>query len=434
MGFTYICDMFKNKINRYITEKGLFGLTDKVLVALSGGADSVALLRVLLQLGYRCEAAHCNFHLRGAESDRDEAFVVCLCETLRVPLHKADFQTKEYAAEKGISIEMAARELRYAWFESLLPVCGARVIAVAHHRDDSVETFLLNLVRGTGIKGLKGIAAVNGRVVRPMLGVSRADILDYLEALQQDYVTDSTNLVDEYMRNKIRLNVLPLLRELNPSVDDTLAETAMRLSDTSAVYQQAMHEAVQRVRKENCISIAGLLAEVAPQALLYELLYPLGFNSAQVGEVFRSLKAESGRRFLSKEWELLKDRDFLLLRPVGGEYPAPELLVQEADKDSVEIEKDSRIAFLDADTVMQPLVLRKWQSGDAFVPFGMKGKKSVRNYLKDRKKTLFEKENQYVVCNVSGEVVWLVNERIDDRFKVTGKTQRVLVLRIKNQI
>lgn len=434
MGFTYICDMFKNKINRYITEKGLFGLTDKVLVALSGGADSVALLRVLLQLGYRCEAAHCNFHLRGAESDRDEAFVVCLCETLRVPLHKADFQTKEYAAEKGISIEMAARELRYAWFESLLPVCGARVIAVAHHRDDRVETFLLNLVRGTGIKGLKGIAAVNGRVVRPMLGVSRADILDYLEALQQDYVTDSTNLVDEYMRNKIRLNVLPLLRELNPSVDDTLAETAMRLSDTSAVYQQAMHEAVQRVRKENCISIAGLLAEVAPQALLYELLYPLGFNSAQVGEVFRSLKAESGRRFLSKEWELLKDRDFLLLRPVGGEYPAPELLVQEADKDSVEIEKDNRIAFLDADTVMQPLVLRKWQSGDAFVPFGMKGKKSVRNYLKDRKKTLFEKENQYVVCNVSGEVVWLVNERIDDRFKVTGKTQRVLVLRIKNQI
>lgn len=426
--------MFKNKINRYITEKGLFGLTDKVLVALSGGADSVALLRVLLQLGYRCEAAHCNFHLRGAESDRDEAFVVRLCETLRVPLHKVDFQTKEYAAERGISIEMAARELRYAWFESLLPVCGARVIAVAHHRDDSVETFLLNLVRGTGIKGLRGIAAVNGRVVRPMLGVSRADILDYLEALQQDYVTDSTNLVDEYMRNKIRLNVLPLLRELNPSVDDTLAETAMRLSDTSVVYRQAMHEAAQRVRKENSISIAGLLAEVAPQALLYELLYPLGFNSAQVGEVFRSLQAESGRRFLSKEWELLKDRDFLLLRPVGGECPVPELLVQEADKDSVEIEKDNRIAFLDADTVMQPLVLRKWQSGDAFVPFGMKGKKSVRNYLKDRKKTLFEKENQYVVCNVSGEVVWLVNERIDDRFKVTGKTQRVLFLRIKNQI
>lgn len=426
--------MFKNKINRYITEKGLFGLTDKVLVALSGGADSVALLRVLLQLGYRCEAAHCNFHLRGEESDRDEAFVVRLCETLRVPLHKVDFQTKEYAAERGISIEMAARELRYAWFESLLPVCGARVIAVAHHRDDSVETFLLNLVRGTGIKGLRGIAAVNGRVVRPMLGVSRADILDYLEALQQDYVTDSTNLVDEYMRNKIRLNVLPLLRELNPSVDDTLAETAMRLSDTSVVYRQAMHEAAQRVRKENSISIAGLLAEVAPQALLYELLYPLGFNSAQVGEVFRSLQAESGRRFLSKEWELLKDRDFLLLRPVGGECSVPELLVQEADKDSVEIEKDNRIAFLDADTVMQPLVLRKWQSGDAFVPFGMKGKKSVRNYLKDRKKTLFEKENQYVVCNVSGEVVWLVNERIDDRFKVTGKTQRVLFLRIKNQI
>ena len=218
--------MFKNKINRYITEKGLFGLTDKVLVALSGGADSVALLRVLLQLGYRCEAAHCNFHLRGEESDRDEAFVVRLCETLRVPLHKVDFQTKEYAAGKGISIEMAARELRYAWFESLLPVCGARVIAVAHHRDDSVETLLLNLIRGTGINGLKGIAAKNVHIVRPLLEESRESIEVYLNAIGQVYVTDSTNLQDEYMRNKIRLNILPIMREMNPSVGECIFETS----------------------------------------------------------------------------------------------------------------------------------------------------------------------------------------------------------------
>ena len=247
----YLCNMFHLDVNRFIEEKSLFSQKDKILVALSGGADSVALLRVLLALGYTCEAAHCNFHLRGKESDRDENFVRGLCNELNILLHVVHFDTQTYATKHRISIEMAAREMRYEWFEKLRQECDASVIAVAHHRDDSVETFLLNLIRGTGINGLKGIAPLNGHIVRPLLNVNRQDILQYLEHLHQDYVTDSTNLQDEYMRNKIRLNILPMLGELNPSVSESIAETANRLAETSLVYNKEMAEAKNRVIKRN---------------------------------------------------------------------------------------------------------------------------------------------------------------------------------------
>ena len=217
--------MFHWNIQKYIEEKQLFTLHDKVLVALSGGADSVALLRVLLVLGYHCEAAHCNFHLRGEESDRDERFVNELCKGLGVALHVTHFDTVTYASRHHVSIEMAAREMRYDWFEQLRKERGGAVIAVAHHRDDSGETFLLNLIRGAGINGLKGISPHNGCIVRPLLEVSRQDILDYLRCLGHGYATDSTNLQDEYIRNKIRLNILPMLRELNHSVREIIAET-----------------------------------------------------------------------------------------------------------------------------------------------------------------------------------------------------------------
>ena len=199
--------MFKQRVQQFINEKKLLDTYGKVLVALSGGADSVALLRVLLSSGYSCECAHCNFHLRGEESDKDELFVQHLCDRMGAKLHLAHFDTRSYASANKLSIEMAARELRYAWFEELRAQVGANAIAVAHHRDDSVETFLLNLLRGTGIDGLRGIPAHNGRVVRPLLQQSRADILDYLHAIGQDFVTDSTNLQDEYLRNKIMFAV-----------------------------------------------------------------------------------------------------------------------------------------------------------------------------------------------------------------------------------
>ena len=424
--------MFIRKVSQFIEEKHLLGFGDKVLVALSGGADSVALLRVLLRLGYACEAAHCNFHLRGEESVRDERFVRALAERLGVPLHVIHFDTNAYAASHNVSVEMAARELRYDWFAKLRQECGAKVVAVAHHRDDSVETFLLNLVRGTGINGLQGIRPVNGDVVRPLLCVSRAEILDYLSLLGQDYVTDSTNLQDEFVRNKLRLNVIPMLETINPSVSDTIAETARRLSDVAQVYQEAIQAAKQRVMPDGeTIDIPALCREPGAQNLLFELLYPLGFNAAQVNDVFRALHGESGRIFYSREWVLLIDRNRLIRRPSGEVELQPELCLERMEVNPpFSVPHNNKEAYVYAEKVQGELTLRKWQSGDKFIPFGMKGFKSVRNYLRDKKFSRFEKERQWVVCD-GDRIVWLVNERLDNRFRVTSETRFVINLKLK---
>lgn len=427
--------MIERKVSRFIEEKHLFTQQSRILVALSGGADSVALLHILLRLGYSCEAAHCNFHLRGDESLRDQHFVEALVRSLNIPLHIVHFDTAEYAVKHGISIEMAARELRYDWFEKLRQSRQADVIAVAHHRDDSVETFLLNLIRGTGIKGLRGIQPVNGRIVRPLLPVSRQELLQYLADLNQTYVTDSTNLQDEYTRNKIRLNLIPLLEEINPSVSSTIAETADRLSDISQIYRAAMKEACHRVKiDEYRISIPALLNEMSPQAVLYELLYPLGFNSAQIRDIFSALKGQSGKRFYTEDKVLLCNRDELIWKK-RGEIEVVPVLRQELlfRNDQFVIPDDPSIACLDADRINKDLVLRKWQAGDRFVPLGMKGFKKVRNYLRDKKYSLFQKDSQYVVCS-GDDIVWLVGERIDNRFCVRPKTTRILVLRVEMPI
>ena len=429
--------MFKHRVQKFIEEKALFTLQDKVLVALSGGADSVALLRVLLSLGYTCECMHCNFHLRGEESDRDEAFVRALCEESSVVLHVTHFETEAYAKAHHQSIEMAARELRYSWFHQLKEERKASVIAVAHHRDDSVETFLLNLMRGTGIDGLKGIPVRNGHVVRPLLQESREDILDYLKAIHQDYVTDSTNLQDQYVRNKIRLNILPLMKEINPSVMESIQDTAFRLSEVASIYHQDRNFRLEQIVKKDSddflqVSIRDVVTDIAPNALLHELLSPLGFNSDQVKDIYRSLEhSQSGKRFLSKEWELIRDREDLLLHRIKQEETAPELIIEEEEytPDFI-IPRDKHIACVDADKVEMPLTIRKWQLGDKFVPFGMTGKKKVSDYLTDRKMSLYQKEKQYVVC--SGErIVWIVNERSDNRFRITPQTKRLLLIQIK---
>ena len=429
--------MLKYDVQRFIEEKDLFNLQDKVLVALSGGADSVALLRILLSLGYTCECSHCNFHLRGLESDRDESFVRQLCEEHSIPLHVTHFDTSAYAKEHHLSIEMAARELRYEWFEHIRKEIEASVIAVAHHRDDSVETFLLNLMRGAGINGLKGIPVKNGYIVRPLLSVSRDIILDYLQAINQGYVTDSTNLEDEYMRNKIRLNILPLMKEVNPSVMETIQETTFRLSEVANIYQKDRMETITHkvtfLSPELLrISLIDVLEDVAPISLLHEVLSPKGFNASQIQDIYRSLSSsQSGKRFFSTEWEVLRDREYLWIQKKDSIQLIPELIIEEIERTpSFVIPRDKHIACLDADKLNHPLTIRKWERGDKFIPLGMNGKKKVSDYLTDKKFSLFQKENQYVVC--SGEdIVWLVNERTDHRYRITDNTQRVLFIKIK---
>ena len=427
--------MLMKKVKEFIEKEDLFSKQDKILVALSGGADSVALTRILITLGYHCEAAHCNFELRGEESDRDEDFVRNFCRSLNIKCHSIHFETRRYAAQQSISIEMAARELRYNWFSKICEESDCQVVAVAHHKDDSVETMLLNLIRGTGINGLLGIRPKNGNVVRPLLCASRQEVVEYLHRMNQTYVTDSTNLEDEYTRNKIRLNLLPLMEEINPSVKDGLVKTASYLNDISKVYQQAIKESIERIfiTPEKEISIEKLMNEPAPQALLFEVLSPLGFNSTQVEEVYGSLNGQPGKRFISSQWQVVKDRDLLLIEKVKTANDKPQIIFEEVlfTKEFV-IPKDKNTACFDANKFKGVISIRKWEKGDYFIPFGMKGKKLVSDFMTDSKFSLLKKEQQWVLsCN--DQIAWLIGERTDNRFRIDDSTQKVIIAKLGKQ-
>ena len=425
--------MIQQRIKQYIEKEDLFSSGSKILIALSGGADSVALLCILHAAGYPCEAAHCNFHLRGEESNRDEQFVRQLCKKYGIHLHTIDFDTTRYAAEKHISIEMAARELRYNWFEEIRNQCRADVVAVAHHQDDSVETILLNLIRGTGITGLLGIRPRNGVIVRPLLCINREEIMRYLQSIGQDYVTDSTNLEDEYTRNKIRLNLLPLMQTINPSVKNSLIETGNYLSDVATIYNRYIEEAKTRIATTEGIRICELVKEPAPEALLFEILHPLGFNSAQIKDIANSLHGQSGKQFSSKEWRVIKDREFLLLEKNQSEdkEELPFQIIKEEKEytSDFQIPREKGTACFDADKLDGTISYRRWRTGDTFIPFGMKGKKKVSDYLTDRKFSISQKERQWVLC--CGErIAWLIGERTDNRFRIDETTRRVVIYTI----
>lgn len=422
--------MLKREVRQFIEHQELLQKGDRMLVALSGGADSVALLRVLLQLGYTCEAAHCNFHLRGEESNRDEAFVRDLCQQLNIQLHVQHFDTTSYAEANGISIEMAARNLRYNWFEKLRQETGCQWIAVAHHQDDSIETFLLNLIRGTGIKGLQGIQPKNGYVVRPLLCVNREEILDYLQHLGQPFVNDSTNQQHDYTRNKIRLDLLPLLEAINPSIRETLLQTANHLNEVHLIYNKSVAASIAQVKDQQGIDIEKLLQEPSPKSVLHEITAPLGFNSAQEADMMEALQGQSGKVFESKEWRIVKDRTHLLIEPITSPTP-PELEQEEcAFTPEFVIPKDKNTACFDADKLTGDISMRKWQAGDWFIPFGMKGKKLVSDFLTDLKKSVSQKASQHLLC-CGNNVIWVIGERIDNRYRVDNGTKRVIIFRKK---
>lgn len=431
----------RHKVQSFINEYRLLEHGDKVLVAISGGADSVALLVVLHKLGYNCEAIHCNFHLRGEESDRDELFTKELCKRLGVALHTVHFDTRAYAQERSISIEMAAREQRYAAFEEHRAATGAKAIAVAHHRDDSAETMLLNLTRGTGIKGLRGIQPRNGHIIRPLLCVGRDEIIGYLEWRGENYITDSTNLTCDYTRNKIRLEIIPKLAEINPSILSTLAATAQRISDAEKIYRHAIKEAVERVKQGNTISIEKLVHEIAPATVLHEIFSPLGFNSAQVEDIAASMTGEGSKQFHAAEWSVIKDRKQLIILPETDFTQEDIELPQEGRIETAQgtltiinssfngdVPRKRNIASLDADKLQLPLTLRKTRNGDRFAPFGMRGTKLVSDYLTDRKKSLIEKKAQLIVADAEGKIVWLVNERPATQCCINEKTKNVIRL------
>lgn len=441
-----------SKIQETIWENHLFRPSDQLLVAVSGGSDSVALFRALLMLGYRVRVAHCNFHLRGEESMRDEAFVSQLCEQLDVPLTVEDFDTRAFAMENKISIEMAARQQRYTFFNHECEEQSCNAICIAHHRDDNVETILLNLLRGTGLRGLTGMKYQRGRVVRPMLDVTHSEILQFLADIGQEYVTDSTNRETQFTRNKIRLQLLPLMREINPSADDAIAQTAVRLADAQTLLEEEMRRRLATLNQNQagllfCAGIEPFLSQPAPKLLLFHLLYPLGFTPAQTDMIWQGMSTKTGAIYASPQAELLIDRGDLKLRrrtggapfrpatlPIGGEvvtpfgkissrlipYDGPELISRQPD-----------VATVDFDRISGPLTLRLTHRGDRFMPFGMKDFKLVSDYLTDRKASRFEKESQLAVFD-NNRMVWLVGRRTDQRFAIGGATSTVLELKFES--
>ena len=450
-----------SKVERYIEKHKLLKTNELYIVALSGGADSVALLLLLKSAGFNVHAAHCNFHLRGVESDRDEAFCVELCQQIGIELHRAHFDTREYADLHKVSIEMAARELRYNWFAQLCQDLSAAGVCVAHHRDDSVETVLLNLIRGTGLRGLTGIKPRSEQVMtcsqkpqgqlklmvlRPLLCVSRAEIEAFLTEKGQKYVTDSTNLEADVLRNKVRLQVLPLLRELNPAVSENIQRTSEHLGEAQAVLDAVLAD----YENSNTLEISELEKYGSSEYIIYEWLKNYGFNGSQVRQI---INADSGGIVHSEQgFDVLKDRTRLIVEktdvafqsrrnvtsmpskriivPEEGTYILDENNTFRVRKCAVYVSKSPYIATLDADKVAFPLTIRRVEEGDWIVPYGMTGRKLLSDLMTDLKMNVFEKRRQLVVVDAQGVIVWAVGLRTDQRAAVRESTVSVWELQI----
>ena len=426
-----------SKVKDYIKKHKLLSLSDLYIVALSGGADSVALLLLLDEMGYKVHALHCNFHLRGEESDRDERFCEDLCLKKNIPFHRIHFDTLMYAETHKMSVEMAARELRYRYFEQLRKDIGAEGICVAHHQDDTVETVLLNLVRGTGLRGLTGIQPRNGAILRPLLCVTRTEIEAYLATKQQDYVTDSTNLETDFVRNKIRLQVVPLLRQLNPAVSENIVRTAEHLTEA----QKVLDAVVDTYKGSNQLDLCALQQVGSAEYIVFEWLKQFGFNGSQVQQV---ISAETGSIFSSQTgYEVLNDRGRLLVEPTimaftpiripeEGTYVLPDDRRLNVRRSNPFVSKDSHEATLDARQVRFPLTVRRVEEGDWMIPYGMTGRKLLSDLMTDLKMSLFDRRRQLVVVDAQGAVVWAIGLRTDHRCRVTDATQEVIAIKINN--
>ncbi len=437
---------FINKVKIFIEKGSLIDASMPVLVTLSGGADSMALLRVLLELGYDCRAAHCNFHLRGEESNRDECFVTELCRQLNVALDVKHFDVPAYISAHGVSMEMACRELRYEWFGQLRSEHGCGCIAVAHHNDDNIETFFLNALRGTGIAGLTGMKPQNGVVVRPLLCVSRTEILEWLGEIGQDYVTDSTNLENDAKRNRLRNIVLPALYKEFDGAKQALLTTIENMRQCNGLYHESigvMRNIVSDREGDSIVIDNEILNSFDNRGmLLYEILKPLGFNYEQCNDM---LTSAVGRHFFSSSHKATKNRDtidvFLLQSRDENVY----VVNLESDKifepialeinhvtdeifSSDMVDGKCSVAFSNDILQCSEVVLRHWREGDRFKPFGMNGSKLISDLFTDLK--LSEKEkNETWLLEADGEILWVIGFRTAQSFWVPKNTCSYILIK-----
>ena len=432
---------------RYIDENNLVTHDDRILLTVSGGVDSMVMLSLFVRCGYAVGVAHCNFQLRGAESDEDELLVRDEAARYGVPWYNRRFETAAEMERTGESMEMAARRLRYAWFDELSHAEGYTAVAIAHHADDSIETFFINLLRGTGLRGLTGISIQVGKVVRPLLFASRREILEYAAANHIPYREDSSNRSTKYLRNKIRLGLIPRIREINPKFTSLMCRNLARLTDA----QLFINHGIERIRETAVTSSEGIdtihLDRIDPafpqEFVIYELLNSAyGFKGDVIDALCRALgQGASGRRFYARDHVAVPDRGRILVAPIAPddeclttvEKGAPRsycgnavLYYEYCDIDTIKnFGVPEQIAQVDADRLQFPLTLRRWREGDWFIPFGMTGRKKVSDFLIDAKVPLPEKQRQFVLLS-GDEIVWLVGRRIDDRYRLTSETENVL--------
>lgn len=440
--------IFLKKIAKFIDDNSLLTADRPLLVGFSGGADSVVLADSLFRLGYKVALAHCNFHLRGEDSISDQRFAERFAEERGVKLFVAEFQTTEEAKKRGISIEMAARELRYEWFERLVSEHGFQAIAVAHHRNDQAETILLNLARGTGLAGLSGIRAKRDKVVRPLLCVSHAEIMKYVEERGLDFCTDRTNSDTRYHRNRLRHNVVPQLEKLNPRFVDSMQSFSEYMTEYNDFFQQKISDGLQQIveNKDNktFVDLAKLQATGFERIFLFEIIREVGFPASMFEEIYSLRNSEVGRNISYQSLVVARDRGGLLiytetdldenvydvsLDKSEAELPLP-LRLTILDKSEIKpLNTSPNVALLDMDRLNFPLKMRLWVAGDSFQPFGMHGRRKLSDFLKDQKLNPKAKRNTWVLLSGS-EIAWVVGQRISNKFALTEHTKKVVKIEL----
>jgi len=433
-------------IEKHIAEHLSFLKDSKLLIAISGGLDSVVLAKLCYDLQFSIAFAHCNFQLRGEESDSDETFVKQLAADWNIKVFTKKFKTESFATNEKLSIQMAARTLRYEWFQEIANTYAYDYILTAHHKDDALETFLINLSRGTGIEGLTGIPEQNGIVVRPLLSFTRSEIKNFAEENDLQWKEDSSNASTKYIRNRIRHDIVPLLKELNPAFMDNFERTQVHLRESKDILHESIknlrNQLVEKLTDDQCrIEIAALQKLPNPKAYTYELLKEYGFNTWK--DVSDLLTGQSGKQLFSRDYRLIKDRAYLLLQKRSKKEIASEtILINDSEsiiKTPIRLQIEEvtcitntgkNVLYIEKEMLKFPLILRKWQKGDYFYPFGMKGKKKLSKYFKDEKYSLIDKENQWLLCS-RDDIVWIIGKRSDNRYKLTKPTNTIIKLTLQ---
>lgn len=434
--------------NAYCSKYKLFSPNDKVLLAVSGGIDSMVMADLFLESGIATGVAHCNFRLRGKESDQDEKFVSEYAENNNIPFFSESFETEDYAEENNISTQMAARELRYRWFEKIRATKGFNLIALAHNKNDTIETVLLNIARGTGLKGLTGINRKSGYVIRPLLFATRNEIAEYADKNSVSYREDSSNIQTKYKRNLVRHNIIPEFEALNPDFVGSFSQSVSQIEEAYEIYQKLISLQKENVLTEIgdkiLIDIKKLTGLANKGTYLYEFLKPYNFSSQIVGDIIESLDGISGKKFHSPTHRIIKDRDHLIITTQKEKTKKRYYIDEQVEKltDPVvlsfrkftlapddKIPASRKTAWIDASVLEYPLLLRKWQSGDYFFPLGMQDPKKVSDFFIDEKLSIVEKESSWILFS-GDKIVWILGKRLDDRFRVIDETKEVLEIKI----